>query len=83
MACPSTPKGLLWFTNLSTAFASLAVEGCVSKETYTVMDNHIKLMQAEIAEIKQRKKAMLERHGALIEQGLSTQMGLMVLLIWV
>jgi len=81
---PLNTKRTLWFTNLSTAFASLAVEGCVLKETYTVMDNHIKLMQAEIAEIKQRKKkAMLERHGALIEQGLSTQMGLMVLLIWV
>ncbi|KAG2546450.1 hypothetical protein PVAP13_9KG034281 [Panicum virgatum] len=67
---PLNSKRTLWFTNLSTAFASLAVEGCVSKETYTVMDNHIKLMQAEIAEIKQReKKAMLERRGALIEQG--------------
>ena len=53
---PLNTKRTLWFTNLSTAFASLAVEGCVSKETYTVMDNHIKLMQAEIAEIKQRKK---------------------------
>ncbi|XP_039841127.1 protein FAR1-RELATED SEQUENCE 3-like [Panicum virgatum] len=49
---PLNTKRTLWFTNLSTAFASLAVEGCVSKETYTVMDNHIKLMQAEIAEIK-------------------------------
>ena len=54
---PLNTKRTLWFTNLSTAFASLAVEGCVSKETYTVMDNHIKLMQDEIAEIKLRKKS--------------------------
>lgn len=46
----------LWFTNLSTAFAGLAFEGCVSKETYTIMDNHIKMMRTEIDEVKKRKK---------------------------
>ena len=53
---PLNNKKTLWFTNLSTAFAGLAVEGCASKETYTIMDGHIKMMRAEIDEIKQRKK---------------------------
>ena len=53
---PLNNKKTLWFTNLSTAFAGLVVEGCASKETYTIMDGHIKMMRAEIDEIKQRKK---------------------------
>ncbi|RLN24169.1 hypothetical protein C2845_PM07G17900 [Panicum miliaceum] len=58
---PLNNKRTLWSTNLSTTFASLAVEGCVSKETYTVMDNHIKLMLAEIGEIKKRRKSKARR----------------------
>ncbi|XP_039771231.1 protein FAR-RED IMPAIRED RESPONSE 1-like [Panicum virgatum] len=53
---PLNNKKTLWFTNLSTAFTGLVVEGCASKETYTIMDGHIKMMRAEIDEIKQRKK---------------------------
>jgi hypothetical protein len=47
----------LWFTNLSTAFASLASDGCMSNEAYNTMQNHIKQMRSEIIELKKRKKS--------------------------
>ncbi|RLN34073.1 hypothetical protein C2845_PM03G31000 [Panicum miliaceum] len=58
---PLNSKRTLWFTNISTASADLAVEGCVSKETYTIRDTHIKMMKAEIDVIKQRKKSKARR----------------------
>ena len=45
----------LWFTNLSTAFAALAVDGCVSKETYSLIDSHIKMMRSELDDIKKEE----------------------------
>ncbi|CAN6234665.1 unnamed protein product [Urochloa humidicola] len=54
-------KKTLWFTNLSTSFADLAVEGCVSNEIYTPVQNHIKAMRSEINEIKKRKKASRQK----------------------
>ncbi|XP_022679997.1 protein FAR-RED IMPAIRED RESPONSE 1-like [Setaria italica] len=53
---PLTSKKTLWFTNLSTAFAELAAEDCVSKERYTLMQNHIAAMRSEVDETKRRKK---------------------------
>ncbi|RLN17279.1 hypothetical protein C2845_PM02G16670 [Panicum miliaceum] len=51
----------LWFTNLSTSFAGLAAEGCVSRETYDLMDSHIKMMCSGLNEIKKRKKPSRQR----------------------
>jgi hypothetical protein len=34
---PLSGRRTLWFTNLSTAFASLASDGCMSNEAYTIM----------------------------------------------
>ena len=53
---PLNNKKTMWFTNLSTSFAKLAVEGCASKEVYTIMDNHIKQIRFEVDEIKKRRK---------------------------
>ena len=53
---PLNNKKTLWFTNLSTAFAALAVDGCLSKETYTLVDNHIKMMCSELDGIKKRRR---------------------------
>ncbi|KAJ1266111.1 hypothetical protein BS78_08G126200 [Paspalum vaginatum] len=39
---PLKGKKTLWFTNLSTSFADLAVQGAVSHENYEIMDKHIK-----------------------------------------
>ncbi|RLM55101.1 hypothetical protein C2845_PM10G14020 [Panicum miliaceum] len=33
-----------------------AVEGCASKEAYTIMDNHIRVMCSEVEEMKKKKK---------------------------
>jgi hypothetical protein len=54
---PLSGRRTLWFTNLSTAFASLASDGCMSNEAYTTMQNHIKQMRSEIIELKKRKKS--------------------------
>jgi hypothetical protein len=51
----------MWFTNLSTAFANLAVEGCTSKEVYTIMYNHISLTRSEVDEMKKKKKSIAQR----------------------
>jgi len=58
---PLNNKKTVWFTNLSTSFAKLAVEGCVSKEVYTIMDNHIKQIRIEVDEVKKRKKKNTQR----------------------
>ncbi|RLM55825.1 hypothetical protein C2845_PM10G05980 [Panicum miliaceum] len=39
------------------------VEGCASKETYTIMDNHIRLMHSEVDEMKKKKKSSTQRGG--------------------
>ncbi|RLN35412.1 hypothetical protein C2845_PM03G29830 [Panicum miliaceum] len=52
---PLNNRKTLWFTNLSIAFATLAVEGCVSKETYNLVDSHIKIMCSKLDEIKKRR----------------------------
>jgi hypothetical protein len=54
---PLSSSKTLWFTNLSTAFADLAAEGCLSKERYTIMQTHIGVMRSKIDEIKKRKKS--------------------------
>ena len=58
---PLNNKKTMWFTNLSTSFAKLAVEGCASKEVYTIMDNHIKQIRIEVDEAKKRKKKNTQR----------------------
>ena len=58
---PLNNKKTVWFTNLSTSFAKLAVEGCASKEVYTIMDNHIKQIRIEVDEVKKRKKKNTQR----------------------
>ncbi|RLM61559.1 hypothetical protein C2845_PM14G09680 [Panicum miliaceum] len=37
------------------------VEGCASKEVYTIMDNHIRLMRSEVDEMKKKKKSSAQR----------------------
>ncbi|RLN33001.1 hypothetical protein C2845_PM03G21470 [Panicum miliaceum] len=61
---PLSNRRSLWFTNLSTAFAGLAAEGCVSRETYTLMDTHIKLMHSALEEIKKRKRPRAQKRRA-------------------
>ena len=39
---PLTGQKTLRFTNASTAFAALAVEGCTSDENYAILEKHIK-----------------------------------------
>ncbi|CAM0150013.1 unnamed protein product [Urochloa decumbens] len=51
----------LWFSVLSTSFAELAAEGCLSNERYTIMQRHIKEMRSEISAIKERKKAKKQK----------------------
>jgi hypothetical protein len=81
IACgmPLNNKKTIWITNLSTAFANLVVEGCASKEAYTIMDNHIRLMRSEVDEMKKKKKAA--RRGGTDVQHLSLMMSLMCLLL--
>jgi len=54
---PLIDQKTLRFTNASTAFAALAVEGCTSDEKYAVLKKHIKQMRSEFEEIKKRKMA--------------------------
>ena len=61
---PLSNRKTLWFTNLSTAFAGLAAEGCVSRETYTLVDTHIKEMRSALDEIKRRKRPSARRGRA-------------------
>ena len=61
---PLSNRKTLWFTNLSTAFAGLAAEGCVSRETYTLVDTHIKEMCSALDEIKRRKRPSARRGRA-------------------
>ncbi|CAL4902769.1 unnamed protein product [Urochloa decumbens] len=60
---PLNNKKTLWFSVLSTSFAELAAEGCLSNERYTIMQKHIKAMRSEIDEIKKRKKASRQKKG--------------------
>jgi len=39
---PLTGQKTPRFTNASTAFAALAVEGCTSDENYAILEKHIK-----------------------------------------
>ena len=61
---PLSNRKTLWFTNLSTVFAGLAAEGCVSRETYTLVDTHIKEMCSALDEIKRRKRPSAQRARA-------------------
>ena len=61
---PLSNRKTLRFTNLSTAFAGLAAEGCVSRETYTLVDTHIKEMRSALDEIKRRKRPSARRGRA-------------------
>jgi hypothetical protein len=61
---PLTGQKTLRFTNASTAFAALAVEGCTSDENYDVLEKHIKEMRSEFEEIKKRKMANRQNTGA-------------------
>jgi len=61
---PLTGQKTLRFTNTSTAFAALAVEGCTSDEKYAVLKKHIKQMRSEFEEIKKRKIANRQNTGA-------------------
>jgi hypothetical protein len=54
----------LRFTNASTAFAALAVEGCTSDENYDVLEKHIKEMRSEFEEIQKRKMVDRQNTGA-------------------
>jgi hypothetical protein len=54
---PLSSSKTLWFANLSTAFADLVGEGCLSKERYTIMQTHVGIMRSKIDEIKKRKKS--------------------------
>ncbi|CAL5078668.1 unnamed protein product [Urochloa decumbens] len=58
---PLNNKKTLWFTNLSTSFAELAADGCLSSERYNIMQDHIKQMRSAINEIKKRKKASRQK----------------------
>ena len=61
---PLSNRKTLRFTNLSTAFAGLAAKGCVSRETYTLVDTHIKEMRSALDEIKRRKRPSARRGRA-------------------
>ena len=61
---PLTGQKTPRFTNASTAFAALAVEGCTSDENYAVLEKHIKQMRSEFEEIKKRKMANRQNTGA-------------------
>ncbi|RLM94160.1 hypothetical protein C2845_PM08G26960 [Panicum miliaceum] len=58
---PLNNKKTMWFTNLSNAFANLAVDCCASKEAYNFMDNHIRLTRLEVDEMKKKKKSSAQR----------------------
>ncbi|CAL5025910.1 unnamed protein product [Urochloa decumbens] len=58
---PLNNRKTLWFSVLSTSFADLAAEGCLSNERYTIMQRHIKEMRSEISAIKERKKAKRQK----------------------
>ncbi|CAL4942477.1 unnamed protein product [Urochloa decumbens] len=58
---PLNNKKTLWFTNLSTSFAELAADGCLSSERYNIMQDHIKQMRSAINEIKKRKRASRQK----------------------
>ncbi|CAL5036043.1 unnamed protein product [Urochloa decumbens] len=58
---PLNNRKTLWFSVLSTSFAELAAEGCLSNERYTIMQRHIKEMRSEISAIKERKKAKKQK----------------------
>ncbi|KAG2601134.1 hypothetical protein PVAP13_5KG545721, partial [Panicum virgatum] len=58
---PLNNRKTMWFANLSTAFAGLAVEGSVSRGTYDLMDSHIKMIRSALDEIKKRKKPSRQR----------------------
>ncbi|CAL5045746.1 unnamed protein product [Urochloa decumbens] len=58
---PLNNRKTLWFSVLSTSFAELAAEGCLSNERYTIMQRHIKEMRSEISAIKERKKAKRQK----------------------
>ena len=58
---PLNNRKTMWFANLSTAFAGLAVEGSVSRETYDLMDSHIKMIRSALDEIKKRKRPSRQR----------------------
>ncbi|CAD6204190.1 unnamed protein product [Miscanthus lutarioriparius] len=58
------PKTLR-FTNASTAFAALVVEGCTSDNNYAILEKHIKQMRSELDEIKKRKMTNRQNTGAI------------------
>jgi len=58
---PLNNRKTMWFANLPTAFAGLAVEGSVSRETYDLMDSHIKMIRSALDEIKKRKRPSRQR----------------------
>jgi hypothetical protein len=66
VACgmPLSGRRTLWLTNLPIAFASLASDGCMSNEAYTIMQNHIKMMRSEIVEINKGEKSRREQVGS-------------------
>jgi hypothetical protein len=61
---PLSGRRTLWLPNLSIAFASLASDGCMSNEAYTIMQNHIKMMRSEIVEINKGEKSRREQVGS-------------------
>jgi hypothetical protein len=73
VACgmPLIGQKTLRFTNASTTFAALAVEGCTSDENYDVLEKHIKEMRSEFEEIKKRK--MANRHNTGATKGGATE----------
>ena len=61
---PLTGQKTPRFTNASTAFATLTVEGCTSDENYAVLEKHIKQMRSEFEKIKKRKMTNRQNSGA-------------------
>jgi len=62
---PLTGQKTPRFTNASTAFAALAVEGCTSDKNYAILEKHIKQMRSEFEEMKKRKMANRRNIGAI------------------
>jgi hypothetical protein len=63
---PLSGPRTLWFTNMSKAFADLAADGCLSIEAYKAMQDHIKIMQSKLNELKKKRKARKQVSSATV-----------------
>ncbi|OQU87051.1 hypothetical protein SORBI_3003G198000, partial [Sorghum bicolor] len=68
---PLTSEKTLRFTNATTAFAAIAVEGCTNDENYAILEKHIKEMRSEFEEIK--KRTMANRQNTSGAEGGATE----------